>query len=205
MSVYMSTQTLPLFPLNVVVFPQGVLPLHIFEARYLDMVKQCYRTGTPFGVVAVLEGAASSGLPFARIGTAVSIVEFDVPDIGLINIRCLGQQRFRINAASQQKDGLWVGQVDMMENDIAIALPDDLARTSENLRQVINALLKQGISEQALPVAKPYQFDDCAWVANRWCELLNLPLEEKQRLLELDSALLRLELIQDMFIANEGR
>lgn len=200
----MNTKTLPLFPLDVVIFPQGLLPLRIFEARYLDMVKSSYRNNSEFGVVAAIEGAGYN-FPFCEVGTVVRIVDFDVPEIGLINIRCYAQQRFRVQSAGQQEDGLWVGDVTMIENDIAISLPDDLARTADSLHQLINALLKQGFSEDTLPIAQPYLFDDCAWVANRWIELLNLPLEQKQRFLELDSPLVRLELVQDMFLENERK
>lgn len=200
----MDTRTLPLFPLDVVVFPQGLLPLRIFEARYLDMVKDCFRNNSEFGVVAALEGASYS-FPFCEVGTAVRIADFDVPEIGLINIRCLAQQRFRVQTATQQADGLWVGDVAMVESDMDIGLPDDLVRTADSLQQVIKALLKQGFGEDTLPIAQPYRFDDCAWVANRWIELLNIPLEQKQRFLELDSPLVRLELVQDMFIDRERR
>lgn len=204
LNLTMSTKTIPLFPLNVVIFPQGLLPLRIFEARYLDMVKNAYRAQTEFGSVATFVDAHPY-FPFCEVGTAVRIVDFDVPEVGLINIRCLATERFRILSVHQQKDGLWMGEVMPIANDIAINLPDDLVKTADGLRQLINALLKQGFTEETLPIAKPYLFDDCAWVANRWIELLNLPLAQKQRLLELDSPLVRLELIQDMFLENERR
>ena len=200
----MSAKTFPLFPLKVVIFPQGLLPLRIFEARYLDMVKSCYKDNTEFGVVAVVD-EENSGFPFCDVGTAVRIVDFEVPEIGLINIRCLATERFRVLSANQREDGLWRGEVVSIDNDMATALPDDLIKTSDNLRQLVNALLKQGFTEDTLPIAKPYLFDDCAWVANRWIELLNLPLEQKQRFLELDSPVVRLELVQDMFLENERR
>lgn len=200
----MNIKILPLFPLDVVIFPQGLLPLKIFEARYLDMVKGCYKNNSEFGVVASLKGSKRN-FPFCDVGTTVRIVDFDVPEIGLINIRCLGLQRFRVQSASQQDDGLWLGELTAIENDIEISVPDDLVKTSDSLRQLINALLKQGFNEDTLPIAKPYLFDDCAWVANRWVELLNLSLQQKQRLLELDSPLVRLELVQDMFLENERR
>ncbi|MDP2247226.1 MAG: LON peptidase substrate-binding domain-containing protein, partial [Nitrosomonadales bacterium] len=168
------------------------------------MVKSSYKNSTEFGVVAVVKGANDS-FPFCDVGTAVRIVDFDVPEVGLINIRCRAGERFRVISANQQEDGLWFGEVETIENDIAISLPDDLVKTADSLRQLINALLKQGFTENTLPIAKPYMFDDCAWVANRWIELLNLPLEQKQRFLELDSPLVRLELVQDMFLENERR
>ena len=198
----MSTKILPLFPLGVVVFPQGLLPLRIFEARYLDMVKRCYRENSEFGVVSIFEGGEGR-FPFSEVGTAVRIVDFDVPEIGLINIRCQASERFRVLSTSRKPDGLWLGEVEAIPNDMAVNLPEDLASTADSLRQLISALLKQGFTEDSLPIAAPYCFDDCAWVANRWIELLNLPLAQKQRLLELDSPLVRLELVQDIFAENE--
>ncbi|HEY8355461.1 MAG TPA: LON peptidase substrate-binding domain-containing protein [Methylophilaceae bacterium] len=195
---------IPLFPLPTVVFPQGLLPLRIFEVRYLDMVKRCYRDNGEFGVVADIEDA-DGRFPFCAVGTLVRIVDFDVPEIGLINIRCLAGQRFMVHAAAQQADGLWLGEVTAIADDVEIRIPEDLMRTSQNLRHVIDALLKHGFDEDTLPIARPYRFDDCGWVANRWIELLNLPLIQKQRFLELDSPLLRLELVQDIFIENENK
>ena len=200
----MASKLLPLFPLNAVVFPQGLLPLRIFEARYLDMVKHCYRERSEFGVVSILEGIEGR-LPFSEVGSAVRIVDFDVPEIGLINIRCQASERFRVLTTSRKPDGLWIAEVEAIPNDMPVNLPQDLMRTAESLRQLINALLKQGFTEDSLPIASPYLFDDCAWVANRWIELLNLPLMQKQRLLELDSPLVRLELVQDIFAENENR
>jgi uncharacterized protein len=201
----MSSMTIieiPLFPLNMVAFPQGLLPLHIFETRYVDMVTRCYKEDGLFGVVAVYDSLPEGLLPFASVGTTMRIAALDVPEIGLFNIRCHGQQRFKVLSAGQQSDGLWVGQVEMLSTEQAVRVPEDLESTWENLRQVIDALLSEGITPESLPIQQPYQFDDCAWVANRWCELLNLPLSEKQRMLELDSGLLRLELINDLFDAQ---
>lgn len=200
----MSNYTLPLFPLNLVIFPEGTLPLRIFEARYLDMVKACLRNNTNFGVVAAVDNQSSDslGLPFAKTGTNFSIENADVTDLGTMNIRCLGQHRFIVNAATQQDDGLWVGQVTEIANDTVMAIPEDLKMTQEYIQQLITSLSEQKIDEAFLPFAKPYKVDDCAWVANRWCEILNIPLIQKQRLLELDSPLVRLELVQDLLRAE---
>jgi Lon protease-like protein len=203
----METQSLPLFPLNVVVFPEGLLPLKIFEMRYLDMVRNCLRNHSSFGVVAVVDDVPSTQwdtqLPFALGGTSVNIVEADAPQIGLMMIRCLGEMRFQVKSARQQQDGLWIGEVEEIENDVRLAIPDDLIATADNLHQLIHSLGKQGVPENDLPIMKPYKFDDCGWVANRWCELLNIPLRQKQRMLELDSSLVRLEFINDMFHSKQ--
>lgn len=203
----MNTQSLPLFPLNIVIFPEGLLPLKIFEMRYLDMVRNCLRNHTSFGVVAVFDDAQSTKqatqLPFALVGTSVNIIEADAPQTEFMMIRCLGETRFQVKSARQQKDELWIGEVEEIENDANLSIPDDLVTTADNLHQLIHFLGKQGVPENDLPIMKLYQFDDCGWVANRWCELLNIPLRQKQRMLELDSPLVRLELINDMFHSNQ--
>ena len=201
----MKTYTLPLFPLNLVIFPEGLLPLRIFEARYLDMVKACIRNNTLFGVVAVYPNASPplndmphSTLPFAKVGTMFSIIDSDFSQPGLIMVRCLGYKRFRVKSASQQADGLWLGEVEELANDVELAIPEDLLGAKQHMQKLIDAILAQGVSEIEMPIGKPYQLDDCAWVANRWCELINMPITQKQMLLELDSPLVRLELIHDI-------
>lgn len=201
----MTRYTLPLFPLNVVTFPEGLLPLRIFELRYLDMVRACLRHRTPFGLVAALPRASvipEHGLPFHDVGTVLSIIEADVAEPGLMHIRCRGQQRFRVHTASQQVDGLWVGQVEDIPDNAELAIPEDLQSTGAFLRQLMESLVEQGVAESQLPFLKPYRFDDCAWVSGRWCEILAIPLADKQRMLELDSALVRLELVNDWIQAE---
>jgi uncharacterized protein len=201
----MKTYTLPLFPLNLVIFPDGLLPLRIFEARYLDMIKACIRNNSLFGVVAVYPNAnpplndmPQNTLPFAKVGTTFGIIDSDFSQPGLIMIRCLGHHRFRVKSASQQGDGLWLGEVEDIANDVEIAIPEDLLGAKNHMQKLIDAILAQGVSETEMPIGKPYQLDDCAWVANRWCELISMPLAQKQMLLELDSPLVRLELIHDI-------
>ena len=179
--------------------------MRIFEARYLDMVKDCMRNSTMFGLVAALPDEQLSHLPFARIGTAFTIMDADVPSPGLMMIRCCGQHRFQVDSALQQKDGLWIGQVEDIPNDLAMQIPDDLSIARTGLQNVIDSFDEQGIAESEIPLIKPYQLEDCAWVANRWVELLDLPLIQKQRLLALDSALVRLELIQDFLLSNNQK
>lgn len=208
----MAYYSLPLFPLNVVIFPEGQLPLRIFEARYLDMVRACLRNKTSFGVVAVyadnhdehdvVDTAKTERLPFARVGTSFTIVNADVTTPGLITIQCLGNYRFHVKSATQQKDGLWVGEVEDIANEPSMLIPDDLQITKVHLQRLIEALTEQKLADADMPIGKPYKMNECAWVANRWCEILNMPLIQKQRMLELDSPLVRLELIQDMLGAE---
>ena len=196
-----STYFLPLFPLNVVVCPDGFMPLNIFEARYLDMVKKCLRNQSSFAIVAVLPQAGNKKghqFPFEEVGTLVEIVDADVTTVGLMSIRCIGHHRIRVKSYTQQADGLLIGEVVDIANDAVLPVPEDLEMTSQSLKRLIESLPSLNISTDNMPVVKPYKFDDASWVSNRWVELMDLPLIQKQRLMQLDSPIVRLELIQDM-------
>lgn len=199
--------SLPLFPLNVVICPGGQLPLRIFEARYLDMVKNCLRNQTSFAVVAVMpEGTTDpeGNFPFANIGTLVDIIEADVETVGLMLIRCVGQHRVKVESFYQQDDGLVIGQVSDIPNDVEMSVPTDLQVSSEILRQLLEQLVAQNTPYEKLPMV-PYKLNDTGWVANRWVELLDLTLLEKQRLMQLDSPVVRLELIQDILTTGNKK
>ena len=203
----MASYSLPLFPLNTVAFPDGNLSLKIFERRYLDMVRTCLRNNSKFGVVALypethlnLQASDHSNprFPFASVGTRFSILDADVTCLGLINIECRGQQKFIVKSARQDAESLWIAEVEDLPDETNISIPDDLKSTRSHLQKIIHALSDDDIGALDVPISKPYKLQDCAWVANRWCEILNIPLIQKQRLLELDSPLVRLELVQDM-------
>ena len=202
---------LPLFPLGTVLFPDGLLPLQIFEVRYLDMVGRCRRQGTPFGVVNLMQGAevrvAGAGTErFAAIGTLAVIREFDAPQPGLMRIECTGTQRFRIRSSAQQKHGLWTAEAEAVGADVPLAVPEDLRHVADALRRLVDTLEERRQAGEAdalrLPMTEPYRFDDCGWLANRWSELLPMRPEARQRLMELDSPLMRLELVDDLLSRN---
>jgi len=203
--------SLPLFPLGTVLFPGGLLPLRIFEVRYLDMIGKCRKADAPFGVVSLTSGsevrkAGADAESFAAIGTLAMIREFESPQSGLLQIECVGTQRFRVRDTELQKHGLWVAEVEAVADDVALEIPDDLKHTATALQRLIDTL-EERRREQAgsvrLPIGMPYLLDDCGWVANRWCELVPMQLELKQRLMELDSPLMRLELVSDL-LARTG-
>ena len=223
MSETLSLQSLPLFPLGSVLFPGGLLPLRIFEVRYLDMIGKCHKHGAPFGVVSLIEGSevrkrataakdASPSQPpgdgfavevFNTVGTLALISEFSAPHPGLMMVRCTGQQRFTITRREKLKHGLWVADVQCVPDDQAVAIPDDLKPAADALGGVIKALQARAMPSDEMPMLPPYQMEDCAWVANRWCELLPMPPDVKQRLMALDNPLVRLELVSDM-LARAG-
>lgn len=209
----MTLTTLPLFPLTTILFPDGLLSLQIFELRYLTMIKQCIADGTEFGVVAQTVRSGSSNTSatdivaepmsqetFVSVGTCAKIVAHSAPQPGLLRIDCVGGKRFTIVSCQQQKLGLWVAQVKLMEADHVIPVPQELMDTVTAMRHVIATLASQATDANSLPIAKPYLFDDSGWVANRWCELIPMQPVQRHRLLVLENPLIRLELVQDLLL-----
>ncbi len=207
----MTLDSLPLFPLGTVLYPGGVLPLRIFEVRYLAMIGKCHKLGTPFGVVALTQGseiqrpagAGPTGDAFASesfnaVGTLATITEFSTPQAGLMVIRCTGAQRFSVKRHEKLKHGLWIADAVRLPQDQTIAIPADLKPVAKALGNLIKSLQERAVPQEQMPLQPPYLLEDCGWVANRWCELLSLPLAHKQRLMELDNPLVRLELVGDM-------
>ena len=211
MTAAVDMDALPLFPLNTVLFPGGSLSLQIFEVRYLDMIGKCHKNGTPFGVVTLVKGkevrTLDSSKPtgdafaqeqFADVGTLARIVEFSAPQARLMVVRCVGGERFRIQNRNQLKHGLWVADANHVAADAAMPIPQDLQPIAHALSRLIENQRSGEAMFEPLPIEQPYRFDDCAWVANRWCDLLALPSHVKQNLLQLDNPLLRLELVGDI-------
>jgi uncharacterized protein len=202
MASALTLQSLPLFPLGTVLFPGGVLPLRIFEVRYLDMIGRCHKAGAPFGVVSLTQGSEvrqpGASEVFASIGTLATIDSFESPGPGLMVIRAIGAQRFRITSREQMRHGLWIADVERLDADMVVPVPDDLKSTSEALGNLIQSLQQKAATPDEVPIQEPLRLDDCGWVANRWCELLPLPVQSKQRLMELDNPLVRLELVSDV-------
>ena len=211
MSDVLTLFSLPLFPLGTVLYPGGLLPLRIFEVRYLDMIGKCHKTGAPFGVVALTQGSEvrkpdatePSGDGFASetfhaVGTLATITAFSVPQPGLMVISCAGAHRFQISRREKLRHGLWIADVTRIDDDQHVNIPYDLQSTANTLGKLIKGLQERGIPPEQHPLLPPYKLDDCGWVANRWCELLPIPLELKQRLMALENPIVRLELVSDM-------
>jgi Lon protease-like protein len=207
---------LPLFPLNTVLFPGGSLSLQIFEVRYLDLIGKCYKNGTPFGVVSLLQGHevrqrdparptgdAFANEVFADVGTLAHITEFAAPQAGLMVIRCSGGSRFRIRERQQLRHGLWTADVDAVADDLPSPVPPDLQLYANALERLLQPPPDAPAPLELPPVEPPWRLDDCGWVANRWCDLLSMPTAQKQSLLQLDSPLLRLELIGDLLSKHQ--
>ena len=196
----MAALTFPLFPLSTVLFPDGVLPLQIFEVRYLDMISHCITDSTPFGVVMLTKGGEvrtpEGQETFIASGTLASVQETTASAPGLLQVVCRGGARFTVSASERRINGLWMGTVELVEPDRAIAIPAELQGAADALDKVLASLHE--IPEKRWPIVPPFRLDDCGWVANRWCELLPLPPLQKHSMLMLDNPLIRLELMHDI-------
>jgi len=179
---------IPLFPLNIVLFPSGPLPLRIFETRYLDMVRRCMREDQGFGVVLIRDGEQSGSADICDVGTMAKIVDFDQLPDGLLGLSCVGQQRFRIHAHRRQADGLNVGEVEWLQPEPLLTVPERHARLALLLETVLPQLgeVYTGIE---------MHLDDAAWVGHRLAEILPMDLADKQYCLELDDPLRRLDVL----------
>ncbi|TWI69591.1 hypothetical protein IP91_00661 [Pseudoduganella lurida] len=191
----------PLFPLNTVLFPDGRLDLQVFEVRYLDMMKKCIAESGEFGVVALAQGdevrKPGQQEAIVTVGTLARVVDWTAPLPGLMQVTCLGTQRFRVLEAQQMPHGLWMGEIERLPDDMTVTVPDDQQEVADALGALIRSLQQRGLPVAQMPMAAPYRLDESGWVANRWCELLDLDLGQKQLLLAQENPVLRLELIQD--------
>lgn len=192
----MSVTEIPLFPLNTVLFPGGVLPLRIFEPRYVDMVRRCMREGGEFGVVLIREGVEAGGAATAfDAGTLVQIVDFDQLPDKLLGITTRGTRRFRVLSSRTQDDGLHVARIELLRDAEPLPLPQEFKRYA--------ALL-----EQALPQMGDFfkhlqpQYDDAGWVSGRLTEVLPISLTDKQRLLEMDDPIARLHVLRPLLSSS---
>jgi Lon protease-like protein len=192
---------LPLFPLRTVLFPGGLLELKIFEARYLDLMSACLRQRQPFGVVALKSGGESqtSDEPVALLdaGTLAELLEVDSSQAGILLVRARGSRRFVLESPEQRPGGLWVGRATELPDDPVVAPGAAHEGVVTGLADAIAALAAQG----SRPFLEPHRFDSAGWVADRWCEILPMPLEAKVRLMAHAGPLERLEVI-DAFMSG---
>ena len=180
--------SIALFPLNIVLFPGGALPLRIFETRYVDMVRRCMRGSQAFGVALIREGNEVGPAETFDVGTLAKIVDFHQLSDGLLGLSCIGEQRFRIRSRGRQADGLNLADVDWLAPEPTVAVPAQHARLSELLKSVLPQLgeVYTGIE---------MRLDDAAWVGHRLAEILPIPLTDKQSCLELDDPIERLDVL----------
>jgi Lon protease-like protein len=186
-----ATASIALFPLNIVLFPEGPLPLRIFETRYVDMVRRCMRGEQQFGVALIREGQEVGPAETFEIGTTAKIVDFHQLSDGFLGLSCVGQQRFRIQSRKVQADGLNLAEVDIYFAEPKIALPQHHARLAELLKTVLPQL---GEAYAGIEM----RLGDAAWVGYRLAEILPIAAAEKQFCLELEDPIERLDALSPL-------
>ena len=189
----MSTVEIPLFPLRTVLFPGGFLPLRIFEQRYLDMVKECARSNSGFGVCLICEGEeAVTPVRTTETGTLARIVDWYTLEDGLLGVSATGTARFVTQSTWRQEDGLCVARVRMLAEPPSCLLPEAYSLLADVLGRFMEKVGHQypGWSEECL--------QDAVWVGYRLAELLPQAGIEKQHLLELSDPFERLQSLVDV-------
>jgi Lon protease-like protein len=186
MSAHKDGLPLPLFPLQAVLFPGGILPLRIFETRYLDMIAQCLRESRGFGVVGIKEGGETGDASFHAIGTEAEIVDWSQGKDGLLGIRVKGLQRFEIASTRRGTDGLYLAQVVRLAPEPRVQLPVEY----QHMASVVAAVLEK-LTAYASYIEEDYE--DATWVGYRLAEIIGMPLDARQALLEMDDPIARLD------------
>ena len=198
-----TAKQLALFPLQSVLFPGGLLELRVFEARYLDLISQCLREGTPFGVVWLLEGGEVRNnavtTRFETTGVLAHVLEADAEQPGILQLRCRGGRRFSLDKPTQRSDGLWLADATLWPTEDATRVADEFTAARDALAQAINTLAVRGLQ----PFVRPLRLDDAGWVANRWCELLPISMAAKYKLMALDEPSLRLKLVDEYLRSHD--
>ncbi|MEO7386845.1 MAG: LON peptidase substrate-binding domain-containing protein [Gammaproteobacteria bacterium] len=187
----MTWQSIPLFPLSTVLFPDGPLPLRVFEPRYLDMISRCMRQESEFGVVLIINGRDTGEVKTSDVGTLARIVDWYQGSDGILGITAKGTRQFRLHGVTRQSDGLYLGEAEVLPEMPRQLLPDEFQPLATLLASVIDDLGR-------LYDAIEKRYDDAAWVGCRLAEILPMPPADKQRCLELENPIALLEFLRPM-------
>jgi Lon protease-like protein len=184
------TLRVPLFPLNTVLFPGSLLPLKIFEQRYLDMAAACMKAQTPFGICLIEKGSeVGAGAVPHPVGTLASIANWEMEQLGILMITAQGGRRFRILDSQPGAGGLLEATVELLAETAPTPLPPERERLLPLLRRIVGDLGSERMPE-------PHRYDEAEWVGYRITEVLPIQNLAKQKLLELDDPLARLEILE---------
>ena len=184
---------IPLFPLPVVLFPDGYLPLRIFEQRYIDMVRECSAGGSCFGVCLINNPEkANSPATHLRVGTTAEICDFSTLDDGLLGITARGRQKFVIQKTRMRDNGLLMAEVETLVEPDPVEVPEQYSVLSMIAGRFMEQMGKN------YPSFQPQHLQDANWVGYRLAELLPLENNEKQVLLQISDPLERLQLLLDL-------
>jgi uncharacterized protein len=181
---------IPLFPLDTVLFPGGVLSLKIFEQRYLDMTAACMKEGLPFGICLIATGKEVGGVAEPHpVGTLAEISNWEMEQLGILMVTTRGGKRFRILEKTTGSDNLLRATVEIIADNGPLPMPPERQRLLQLLRRVAS-----DIGPARFP--EPHRYDDAEWVGYRITEILPVQNLAKQKLLELEDPISRLEILE---------
>ena len=186
----MSDQGVPIFPLRTILFPGSKLPLRIFEPRYLDMVSHCMRSNIEFGIVLSRKVPQPGMLETYATGTLATIIDWNQGDDGLLGITTLGTNKFELLSMTKQEDGLNIGDIRIVEKEEDFKAPPNF----DNLISLLKAILE----DIDLYHERDKFFESASWVSFRFAEILPLKIEDKQKCLEFDDPILRLNFLEPL-------
>lgn len=191
--------SLPLFPLNTVLFPGCPLDLQIFEARYLDMIGRCMKRGEGFGVVGIIEGeeVGAAAERFAAVGCEALIRDFQQLPNGLLGIRVEGGRRFRVSRAQVLPDQLTMAEVDWLGESPERPLLAEHADLAALLKALAEHPLVSGLGLEGVAASQ-------AALANQLAYLLPLAVQDKLQVLALDEPQARLAFLQRVLDRLQG-
>jgi uncharacterized protein len=181
----------PLFPLRTVLYPGGPLPLRIFEPRYLDMVSDCLKNNSRFGVLLIKGGSETGRATTCKVGTLARISDWYQGSDGLLGITAVGEERFRLLNRERRHDGLNVGEIEKLPEHAAEPLPEEFKPLAHILEGVLDDLGR-------LYESLDRRYDDAVWVGYRFAEILPISAEQRQLCLEMDDPLERLRIVRKL-------
>ncbi|MCK5662955.1 MAG: LON peptidase substrate-binding domain-containing protein [Thiotrichaceae bacterium] len=184
-------KALPIFPLKSVLFPDGALSLKVFESRYLDMLGQCERNETGFGICLISDGSEVGPAPeIFSFGTLVQITYWENRKDGLLGVSVKGQQKFKVKKKYIYDNELVVADVELLDMEAELLVPEQYQAMVDVLKKILSAL-------QHPYITLPKKYEDSCWVGSRLSELLPISILKKQQLLELSEPMGRLAMLYD--------
>ena len=183
-------EDLPIFPLRTILFPDSKLPLRIFEPRYIDMVSRSMREDSEFGVILSRESTDPKMFETYDTGTLAKIIDWDQGADGLLGITTIGTQKFRLKDLSKQEDGLNIGTIERIEREGDYKPTKEFRHLVELLQAILDDVNIYGDDEK--------NFESAAWISYRFAEILPLRIEDKQKCLEIDDPIIRLNFLEPL-------
>ena len=183
-------EDLPMFPLRTILFPDSKLPLRIFEPRYIDMVSRSMRENSEFGIILSRESTDPKMFETYDTGTLAKIIDWDQGGDGLLGIITLGTQKFRLKELNKQEDGLNIGSIERIEKEGDYKPLKEFTHLVELLQAILEDVNIYDDNEK--------NFDSASWISYRFAEILPLRIEDKQKCLEIDDPIIRLNFLEPL-------